>query len=154
MYYLAAFKKTWVSFRPLLHRCETTSDEAKGASELKAVVWSVPFVFYVPSGFITSYLWFTQMQLLNKELLNQDWHFSNVWGIAQREVVDMRWRYTGGNSSLSAIRQDITLNFQSGTLTSHSVLSEISKQSVEDLASPLLFVLFFSYQFLINLLFW
>jgi len=64
----------------------------------------------------------------------------------------MRWRFTGGNSSLSAVRQDITLNFQSSASTSHSVLSEISKQSAEDLASPLLFVFIFSYQFIINIL--
>lgn len=53
--------------------------------------------------------------------------------------MDMRWRFTGGNSSLSDLRQHITLSFQSGTLTSHSVLSEISKQSVEDLTHSLLF---------------
>lgn len=67
--------------------------------------------------------------------------------------MDMRWRFTGGSFSLSDVRQDITLNFQSSTLTSRSVLSEISKQSMEYLTSPLLVVLFFSYQFIISL-FW
>lgn len=65
----------------------------------------------------------------------------------------MRWRFTGGSFSLSDVRQDITLTFQSSTLTSRSVLSEISKQSMDYLASPLLFVLFFSYQFIISV-FW
>lgn len=106
------------------------------------VIWSVPFVFYVPGGFITSNFWFTQMQPLNKQLLNQDWHFSNVWSTAQREVVDMRWRFTGGNSSVCDVRQDITLNFQSSTLTSHSVLSEISKVSGRSSISTIIYFIF------------
>lgn len=88
--YSAAFKKP--GHHSAVSCCRTTSDEAKAATGLKpmwsdlcSVLFTFPVVSLAPAS------WFTRMSL-NKQLLNQDWHFSDVWSTAQREL----WTWGGG----------------------------------------------------------